>query len=192
MHRRSLAAIRVMSPGISVAVPFQHLDEKIVQRSLTFAILQASYHLKAPMRAKRTQSALAPMQGSSFWGKETGRDQSITNPLQWKDERSAGKAATAPAAEAWQTAAPPEKEEEPEIHPAPPWHVGKAENSYCSLAPHVRQNQSRGQMQPIDHHMEHSNIQGRCRQPFKALQITPAQLSLLFPPVQEQILCFLP
>lgn len=70
MHRRSLAAIRVMSPSISVAVPFQHLDEKIVQRSLTFAILQASYHLKAPTRAKRTQSAWHQCRALPFGGRK--------------------------------------------------------------------------------------------------------------------------
>lgn len=69
---------------------------------------------------------------------------------------------TAPAAEARQTAAPPQKGEEPEMHPASPQHAGKVESSSSFLAPHVRQNPPRGEMKPTDHHTEHSNIQVRC------------------------------
>lgn len=65
------------------------------------------------------------MRGSSCWGRETGRDPSITNPLHSKDKHSAEKAATAPTAEAQQTAAPPGRGEEPEIHPASPQHIGR-------------------------------------------------------------------
>lgn len=73
----------------------------------------------------------------------------------------------APAAEAQQTAAPPQKGEEPEMHTASPQHAGKVESSSSSsfLTPHIRENPHRGEMKPTDHRAEHSNIQVRCPQP---------------------------
>lgn len=84
----------------------------------------------------------------------------------WSSCWGGKQAAISSVAEAWQTAVPPETGEEPEIQPLSPWHVGKVENSFCSLTPHARSNEPRGQMQNIDHHMEHSNIQDRHPQPF--------------------------
>jgi len=157
-----------------VAVLIQHLAEKIAQHSPTFAILQAAYPLNAPTRAQRTQSALAPMRGSSCCGRETGRDQSITNPLQRRHKRSAGKAELHPLQRHGSLLCHQRKELK--IHPASPRHIRKVENSSCSLAPHVDGINLEVRCSPQITTWSTATFRAGIRGLFKALRITPAQL----------------